>query len=54
VGHLWYLDPRDRTLEVNYLVGGRWLEVDTFEGQEAVRAEPFEAIALTLGDLWRW
>ncbi len=46
--------PRDRTLEVNRLVEGRWLEVDIFEGDGAVRAEPFEAIALTLGDLWRW
>ena len=54
VGHLWYLDPRDRTLEVNRLVEGRWLEVDIFEGDGAVRAEPFEAIELILGDLWRW
>jgi Uma2 family endonuclease len=54
VGHLWYLDPRDRTLEVHRIVEGRWLEVDTFEGDEVVRAEPFEAIELILGDLWRW
>jgi Uma2 family endonuclease len=54
VGHLWYLDPRDRTLEVHRLVEGRWLEVDTFEGEGIVRAEPFEAIELILGDLWRW
>ena len=54
VGHLWYIDPRDRTLEVHRLVEARWLEVDIFEGEGAVRAGPFEAIALTLGDLWRW
>jgi Uma2 family endonuclease len=54
VMHLWFLDPRDRTLEVYRLGDGRWLEVDTFEGDAPVRAEPFDAIALTLGDLWRW
>jgi hypothetical protein len=35
-------------------VEGRWLEVDTFEGDGVVRAEPFEAIERTLGDHWRW
>jgi hypothetical protein len=35
-------------------VEGRWLEVDPFEGDRAVRAEPFAAIERTLGDLWRW
>lgn len=54
VKHLWFLDPRDRTLEVYRLADGRWLEVDTFEGDAPVRAEPFDAIELTLGDLWRW
>jgi len=54
VSHLWYLDPRERSLEVYRLVDGRWSEVDTFEGDGIVRAEPFGAIELALGDLWRW
>lgn len=54
VGHLWLCDPRIQTLEVYRLEGGRWTELDTFEGDTKVRAEPFEAIELDLGRLWRW
>ncbi len=53
VGHYWILDPRDKSLEVYRLVEGRWLEVDTWEGDVVVRAEPFEAIELDLATLWR-
>ena len=52
VGHYWLLDPRDRTLEVYRLVDGKWLEVDTWEGDVVVRAEPFDAIELDLATLW--
>jgi Uma2 family endonuclease len=54
VQHLWLCDPRIRTLEVYRLEGGRWLELDTFEGDEKVRAEPFEAIELDLARFFRW
>jgi Uma2 family endonuclease len=54
VGHLWLCDPRIRTLEVYRLEGGRWTELDTFEGDTKVRAEPFDAIELDLGRVWRW
>ncbi|MEO7329366.1 MAG: Uma2 family endonuclease [Minicystis sp.] len=52
VGHLWLLSPVLQTLEVYRLEDNRWVLLDTFEGDSAVRAEPFEAIALRLGDLW--
>jgi Uma2 family endonuclease len=52
VGHLWFLSPELRTLEVYRLENGRWLEVETFEGGARVRAEPFESIELDLGALW--
>ena len=29
-------------------------ELDTFEGDTKVRAEPFDAIELDLARLWRW
>ena len=29
-------------------------ELDTFEGDAKVRAEPFDAIELDLGRIWRW
>jgi Uma2 family endonuclease len=54
VGHLWLCDPRIKTLEVYRLEGGRWVELETFEGDAKVRAEPFEAIELDLGRLFRW
>lgn len=36
------------------LEGGRWLELNTFEGDSKVRAAPFERIELDLARLWRW
>lgn len=54
VAWLWYVDPRDRTLEVWSQKEGRWHEVDTFEGDSSVRAPPFDAIEIDLGALWRW
>ncbi len=48
VGYFWLVDPRDRTLEVYRLDNGRWIELDTFEGNAVVRAEPFDAIELDL------
>lgn len=54
VGHLWLCDPRIRTLEVYRLEGGRWVELDTFDGDAKVRAEPFEAIELDLARFFRW
>lgn len=52
VGHLWYLHPVSRYLEVSALQGGNWVHVDTFEDAEEFRAPPFEAVAFRLADLW--
>lgn len=52
VQHLWLVDARARALEVWRVVDGRWREVDTFEGEGRVRAEPFEAIELDMSALW--
>ena len=53
VAHYWLVDPRDRTVEVYRLENGRWVEVDTYEGDAAVRAEPFDAVELDLSVLWK-
>jgi Uma2 family endonuclease len=52
VGYLWLMDPIAQTLEVYRLLEGHWLQVETFEGDAKVRAEPFDAIELDLGALW--
>ena len=53
VTHLWFVDPDGRTLEVLRLEGERFVVAQTFEGDDGVRAEPFDAIELELGALWR-
>ena len=53
VGHVWLVNPIERTLEVYRLEGGRYALLDTFEGEDVVRAEPFDAIELALGLLWQ-
>ncbi|MFH1465274.1 MAG: Uma2 family endonuclease [Pseudomonadota bacterium] len=52
VGHLWLVDPRARLLDVYRLHEGRWLLLGSYGGAEEVRAEPFEAVTLSLGKLW--
>lgn len=52
VGHVWLVDPSLRTLEVFRGSSEGYLLVDTFEGDAPVRAEPFDAIELTLGLFW--
>lgn len=52
VAHLWLISPEARVLEVYRLEEGRWSEVDTFEGDVVVRAEPFDAIEIDLKLLW--
>jgi hypothetical protein len=46
------VEPVARTLEVFRLEGGRWSLVFTHHGPGEVRAEPFEAVDLDLGELW--
>ena len=53
VGHVWLVDPIDRTLEVLRLVAdGKYLLVGTHADDAKVRAEPFDAIELELSILW--
>ena len=52
VRHLWFVDPLVRTLEVYCLEDGRWIVVSTHGGDETVRAEPFDAVALAIDRWW--
>ncbi len=53
IGHLWLIDATLRMLEVYRLDGAAWLRVGTWSDEARVRAEPFEALELELGSLWR-
>ena len=52
VGHAWLVNPLTKTLEVFRRGEGGWILLSTHGGDDAVRAEPFEAIAIELPELW--
>lgn len=52
VAHAWLVDPMAKTLEVFRLTDGHWTLIGTHEGRDDIRAEPFDAIEIGLGDLW--
>ncbi len=52
VTHVWLLDPALKTLEVFRLEHGHYALLETYEGDGEVRAEPFDAVPLTLAVLW--
>lgn len=52
VRHVWLVDPTAHTLEVFRLEGALYTRVHGFEEEARVRAEPFEAVELSLGDWW--
>ena len=52
IGHAWLVNPVARTLEVFRLDGERWMLLATHGEDEAVRAEPFDAVEIDLGRLW--
>lgn len=54
VGHAWLVDPGAKTVEVLRYGDGHWLLLGSFGGDDAMRAEPFDAIAIELGPLWPW
>jgi Uma2 family endonuclease len=52
VGHVWLVDPIDRTLEGYRLDAGHWTLLGTWRDGARVRVEPFDAIELELAALW--
>jgi Uma2 family endonuclease len=52
VSHLWLVDPGPRTLEIFRLDGQGWRLAASFAGDGKVRAEPFDAIEVELGNVW--
>ncbi len=52
VRHAWLVNPSLRSLEVFRLEGPSWVLAGAFSGEDVVRAEPFAAFELNLGQLW--
>ncbi|MBX3273770.1 MAG: Uma2 family endonuclease [Sandaracinaceae bacterium] len=52
VAYVWHLDPEAETLEVFRRETTTWTLLHEAEGDERVRAAPFEAIELDLARLW--
>ncbi len=53
VSHVWLLDPIERFLEIFRLDGDTYRLLGTHADDAVIRAEPFDAIALSLGLLWQ-
>ena len=52
VGHLWLVDPADRTLEAFELREGQWVLIASAQDNDPVSIRPFDAVTFSLGDLW--
>jgi len=52
VRNAWLLDPSAHTLEVLRPENGRWTIVGVHGDEAPIRAEPFDAVALSLRELW--
>lgn len=52
VSHFWMIDPRLQLLEVFELRAGLWTEIGAWNSDEIVSAPPFDAISISLADLW--
>ena len=52
VGHVWLVDPRDRTIEVHRLGTTRYEGVGTWAGDGPFTLEPFESVPLPASAFW--
>jgi Uma2 family endonuclease len=52
VGHLWLVDPLERTLEAFVLRGGAWVLAASLKDADEIRLAPFDAVAFPLSALW--
>lgn len=52
VAHVWLVDPREKTVEVFRMAGTTYTLVGTFGGDEALVAEPFDALGIPHAFLW--
>lgn len=51
VDYVWFINPEQKTLEIYVRKEDEW-KIINFGGEQIVRAIPFNAIEINLGDLW--
>lgn len=54
VGHLWFVDPFQKSLDVFRLENETWTPQGNWSADALVQAEPFTTLALKLAPLWEW
>lgn len=52
VRHVWFVSPKNRSVEVFRLTDPGWLLVAQYEGDVTVRAEPFDGVEISLAPMW--
>ena len=52
VAHVWFVNPRARTVELLWCTADGWLTTAVRSGDEAMRAEPFDAVEIDLTLWW--
>lgn len=52
IPHVWLCDPRERIVEVYRFGGPSYTLVGAYGGDEALTAEPFEAVTIPTSILW--
>jgi Uma2 family endonuclease len=57
VGYLWYVDLESHSLTVSQLQprepGGLWVDLGVYREDDVIRAAPFDAIEIALGEWWQ-
>lgn len=49
---LWLIDPAERTLEVFRSGHERWVRIESWRGDDSIRAVPFDPVEIALSSFW--
>ncbi len=52
VAYCWIMDPLQKTLETYQLMKEQWVLLQTYSGNDVVRAEPFPLAEIDLKSIW--
>jgi len=52
VEYAWLAHPIERYVEIKKFVDGRWTDLAVFQGNQILRAGPFELVEIDLASIW--